>query len=107
MVKFPDKDEILLPIENEFYLKSDHDSCWRSDGFHDIFEQLCKMRDLLLPNESFSKCGFNISFDLLSKPSYYLCDYEIHDNHRYDNEPIKILLTSKLTIQEAVGHMPK
>jgi len=36
-----------LPAPETFEIRSDHDSCWRTDGFTDLFEQYLKHRDAL------------------------------------------------------------
>ena len=106
-VRFPNIDENLLPIYTQFYLKSDHDSCWKSEGLTDIFNILCGMRDYLDPNAPFSQCNFNIDFFFVEKPKYYFCEYpdSLTDKQRYSKEPVDIIFKKQLPIKQASNYM--
>jgi hypothetical protein len=99
---------------NEVILKqySDHDSCWRTDGFSEFFQCFLKAVEsyenemgLKFSNKNISQ--FN-TFDMCGKPTYVeIENCECLDKNNRWTSDYKVKINRTLTIKEAANYMPE
>ena len=70
------EDQWHIPRPDTFVMRSDHDSCWRTDGFRDLFQEYLSHRDALEERQPGERqCAFHI----VNKVHFVEVEYEPRD----------------------------
>jgi len=106
------KVKTLRNTSDEVILKqySDHDSCWREDGFSEFSQCFIKAVESYENDMGIKFSNNNVSqfntFDICGNPTYVEIDYECIDIKNRWTSDYKVKVNKQLTIQEAATYMP-